>query len=72
MRNCLLRNIILKTHLRKCSKPPTLGKISIENQSKEIIRVSIIPAISWNYHEQRTTDTLLRNRDHASGGNHIL
>ena len=55
-----------------CSKIPSFGKITIENKSKEIIRVSLIPAISWNYHEQRTNKTLLRDPDQTIGGSHIL
>ena len=57
---------------RECSKIPSFGKITIENKSSEIIRVSLIPAISWNYHEQRTNKTLLRNPVKTIGGNHIL
>ena len=63
--------IVLKPSLRECSKTPSYGKITIENKSNEIIRVSLIPAISWNYHEKRTNNTILRQPDKAFGGNHI-
>ena len=65
-------SVYLKILSRKCSKIPSIGKITIENKSNEIIRVGIIPAISWNYHEQRTNKTLLRNPEKTIGGNHIL
>ena len=62
----------VKTRFSKCSKIPSFGKITIENKSDEIIRVSLVPVISWNYMEQRTNQTMLRNPDKTFGGNHIL
>ena len=55
-----------------CSKVPTYGKITILNNSTDLIRVILTPAISWEYYEQRTNKTLARNLDQAIGGNHIM
>ena len=65
-------SIILKTLQSECSRILSFGKITIKNKSDEIIRVSLIPAVNWNYHEQRTNKTLVRNPDKTFGGNHIL
>ena len=55
-----------------CNKVPTYGTITILNNSSDLIRVILTPAISWDYYEQRTNKTLVRNLDKAIGGNHIM
>ena len=55
-----------------CFKAPTYGTITILNNSADLIRVILTPAISWDYYEQRTNKTLVRNLDKAIGGNHIM
>lgn len=55
-----------------CFKIPTYGTITLLNNSTNLIRVVLTPAISWDYYEQRTNKTLVRNLDKAIGGNHIM
>ena len=57
---------------RESSQTPNYGKITITNKSKEVLRVTLSSAINWNYHEQRTNRTLLRNPDKITGGNIIM
>ena len=54
------------------SKVQTYGTIRILNNSTDLIRVILTPAISWEYYEQRTNKTLARNLDKTIGGNHIM
>ena len=56
---------------RECSKLPTFGKITVENKLNEVIRVSLSPAINWNYYEQRTNRTLSKNPETSAGGKYI-
>ena len=55
-----------------CSKVPSYGTITLLNNSTDLIRVVLTPALSWDYYEQRTNKTLVRNLDKAIGGNHIM
>ena len=64
----LLILIFLKTN--KCET--NYGKIMIENKSAEVIRVTLSPAINWNYYERRTNETLVRNPGKITGGNIIM
>ena len=57
---------------RESSQTPNYGKITITNKSNAVIRVTLSPAINWNYYEQRTNRTLLRNPDKITGGNIIM
>ena len=70
----LIHFIILRLSLadRECKYLTSFGKINIGNKSNDIIRVSLLPAISWDYLEQRSNKTLLRNPGKNPGGNHIL
>merc|ERR1712131_184102 len=70
--NMIEKWLFLTFSISECSKIPSFGKITIENKSDEIIRVNLVPVISWNYVEQRTNQTMLRNPDKTFGGNHIL
>ena len=58
--------------IRECTQTPNYGKITIKNKSSVVIRVTLSPAINWNYYEQRTNRTLLRNPDKITGGNIIM
>lgn len=51
---------------------PNYGKIMIENKSADVIRVTLSPAINWNYYEHRTDQTLVRNPTKITGGNIIM
>ena len=55
-----------------CYKAPSYGTVTIQNNSNDLMRVILTPAISWDYYEQRTNKTLVRNLDKAIGGNHIM
>ena len=65
-------HVILKPNYSECSRILPVGKITIENKSNEIIRVNLVPVINWDYMEQRTNKTMMRNPDETFGGNHIL
>ena len=64
--------IISLLSIRECTQTPNYGKITIKNKSTVVIRVTLSPAINWNYYEQRTNRTLLRNPDKITGGNIIM
>ena len=64
--------IMLIIKLSVCSNLRPYGEIRIANDLKKTIRVILSPAISWNYHERRTNETLKRNPFKAIGGTHIM
>ena len=55
---------------RECSS--TFGKITMVNKAFSTVRVTLSPSINWNYYEQRTNQTLLKNPDKITGGNIIM
>ena len=64
--------IIALLSIRECTQTPNYGKITIENKSNSVIRVTLTPAINWNHYEQRTNRTLSRNPDKITGENIIM
>ena len=68
----ILKLLILSFfYQREWSKLPSFGKITIENKLKEVIRVTLSPAINWNYYEKRTNRTLSKNPETSVGGTYI-
>ena len=57
---------------RESSQTPNYGKITIRNKSNVPIRVTLSPAINWNYYEQRTNRTVHISTDKITGGNIIM
>ena len=56
---------------RECSKIPTVGRITITNKITNVIRVTLAPAVNWNYYETRTNQTISKNPEKLVGGNYV-
>ena len=68
----MILKFLLVIFLKTSECVPSYGKIMIENKSAEVIRVTLSPAINWNYYEYRTNHTLVRNPGKITGGNIIM